>query len=159
MLRAAQFLTANHADAEDLAQDTLLKAFNAIESLREHTNPRAWLMTIMRNTHIDHVRSRSSDDVSLEQLDAELPAATERPASAALAHDPEALLESFSDQDMIRALKSLPRDIRWTLLLVDIEGLPEDQTAEILSIPIGTVKSRLHRGRRMLCEALTPTKA
>ena len=157
VLRTAQFLAANHADAEDLAQETLLKAFRALDRLQKDSNPRAWLMTILRNTHIDRMRSGGADVGSLDQLEVALPAPVEQPAMSALTHDPEALLESFSDHDIIAALKSLPREIRWTLLLVDIEGLPEDQAGEILEIPVGTVKSRIHRGRRMLYETLAPS--
>jgi RNA polymerase sigma-70 factor (ECF subfamily) len=70
--------------------------------------------------------------------------------------DPHALLQRFSDRHMIQALQCLPEEIRWTLLLVDVEGIDHAEAAAILGVPVGTVKSRAHRGRRMLREALLP---
>lgn len=156
VLRTAKYLTHSDTDAEDLAQDSMLKAFRALDSLGEHTNSRAWLLTILRNTHIDRIRART-DNVSLDQLECDIADDSSQPAaSTALKHDPEELLESFSDREIVQALRELPREIRWTLLLVDVEGLPDDQAAQILQIPVGTVKSRLHRGRKMLFHSLEP---
>jgi len=72
------------------------------------------------------------------------------------APDPEALLESFSDGDVIGALRSLPKDIRWTLLLADVEQLDYSEVAAVLDVPVGTVKSRVHRGRSLIKDALLP---
>jgi RNA polymerase sigma-70 factor (ECF subfamily) len=154
VLRSALFLTRSEADADDLAQETMLKAFKALDTLRDQTNPRAWLLTILRYTHIDRLRAKD-EQVSLDQLEYDIPSDPAHAASAAEPeHDPDALLENFSDHEVIQALRELPREIRWTLLLVDVEGLPHDQAAEVLQIPVGTVKSRLHRGRKMLFHSL-----
>lgn len=157
LLRSARFLTWHDHDAEDLVQDTMLKALRAIDSFDDRGDARAWLMTIMRRTQIDRARAegRRIDCVPLDD-DA---AVDGGPDSSAVElakdwNDPEGLLEQFEDTEIVEALKSLPDAIRWTLLLVDVEGLGHQQAAEILGIPDGTVKSRAHRGRRMLCAAL-----
>ncbi len=157
LLRSARFLTWDEDDAEDLVQDTMLKALRAIDSFQDGSDVRAWLMTIMRRTQIDRVRaqSRRIECVPLDDEAAVDPG--EEPPVPQLDKDwnaPEALLEQFEDTQIVIALRSLPDAIRWTLLLVDVEGLGHQQAAEILGIPEGTVKSRAYRGRRMLCVAL-----
>ena len=122
VLRTARVLTGNSADAEDLAQETMLKAFRSIDRFREGTDARAWLMTILRRTRIDRLRASSSSAGTI----------------------------------VIDALRGLPEEIRWTLLLVDVEGMDHAEAAEILRVPVGTIKSRTHRGRAMLREALLP---
>lgn len=157
VLRIAQFLTSRTADAEDLAQETLLKAFKSLDRFREGTDMKAWLLTILRNTRIDVLRRSASSaaNVSLDQLAAEPADSPARPpASDALWHDPARMLEEFSDPQIIDALRHLPDDILWTLLLVDVEQLDHQQAAHVLGIPLGTVKSRTHRGRAMLRDRL-----
>lgn len=155
VLRVARILTRGDAEADDLAQETLLKAFKAIERFQEGTNITAWLLAILRNTRIDRLRSgaASSANVSLNQLDLD-------PADRSIAQErwqnPQEVLNAFSDQQVIDALKDLPEEIRWTLLLVDVEGWDQKLAAEMLEVPVGTIKSRLHRGRAMLREALSP---
>ena len=159
VLRVALILTGNDADAEDLAQDTLLKAFRAIDQFRPGTDARRWLTTILRNARIDRVRAtRSSDrDVSLDRLEVE-PAADGAPAvedeAIAAWERPQEILEGFSDRQIIAALQLLPEEIRWTLLLVDVEQLDHAAAAAVLDVPVGTIKSRAHRGRAMLRAAL-----
>ena len=155
VLRAAKFLTRNDADADDLAQDAMLKGFDAIDRLTPGSNAKAWLMTILRNAHIDRVRARHGE-ASLESLDVDLAAPPAEPEDTEAWGDPARTLAEFSDQQIIDALKALPREICWTLLLVDVEGLDDRDAAEVLKVPTGTVKSRLHRGRRMLRDALLP---
>jgi len=159
VLRTARFLCGNVADAEDLAQETLLKAFRAMESFDMTTNPQHWLSTILRNTRIDRLRanSRSSAHVPLDDLAAD-PVDTSHPAASLDPHDPAALLEAFSDARMIDELQELPEDIRWTLLLVDVEQMTYEDASVILDVPPGTVKSRVHRGRQMLRVRLLGTK-
>lgn len=156
VLRVARMLTHSHADAEDLSQEAMLKAFRAIESLHDPKDARPWLLAILRHCHIDRTRRRKPT-VSCDALKIDFPA----PAEPDLVHgtDAEALLESFSNEEMVGALRRLPSDIRWTLLLVDVEGLSEADAARVLSVPTGTIKSRLHRGRRMLFELLRPLAA
>ncbi len=159
VLRAAQIQTGNSAEAEDLAQETLLKAFRSIESFKAGTNIKAWLMTILRNTRIDRLRTvaGSAKHVSLEELSAE-PAG---PSSIEAIDDtawtnPEVMLAEFADAEVIEALGCISEDLRWTLLLVDVEGMDHQQAAAILEVPVGTVKSRVHRGHAALRQVLLP---
>ena len=157
VLRTARFLCHDEAEADDLAQEVMLKAFRHLDQLREGSDAKAWLMTIVRNTRIDRIRSSANHqrDVSLEQLAAG-PSVPAEGTSDSTWNEPEAVLQEFSDRQIITALKELPEEIRWTLLLVDVEGLDQAEAAKILDVPVGTVKSRAHRGRGMLREALTP---
>lgn len=161
VLRTARILVGNVAEAEDLAQETLLKAFRFLDRFEPGTDARAWLLTILRNTRIDRLRSMaaSAGHVSLESLAAEPADASTDAAPGAvenLLHDPSGLLNAFGDAQIIEALHALPEDIRWALLLVDVEQLDQQEAAKVLEVPLGTVKSRLHRGRGMLREALLP---
>jgi RNA polymerase sigma-70 factor (ECF subfamily) len=157
VLRTARYLVRGDAEADDLAQEVMLKAFNHLDQLREGTDAKAWLMTILRHTRIDRVRAAAAHerDVSLTALGAEPAAAPETPADEVW-NEPEAVLQEFSDRQVIDALKKLPEEIRWTLLLVDVEGIDQAEAAAILDVPVGTIKSRAHRGRGMLRELLTP---
>lgn len=159
VLRAAQFLTANSAEAEDLAQVTMMKAFKSIDSLQDTTDTKAWLMTILRNTRIDHLRAAapSARNVSLDQMPIEPVDSSPGAASDPQAwQNPAQVLQAFSDQQVIDALLELPEEIRWTLLLVDVQQMDHKDAATVLDVPVGTIKSRTHRGRAMLREALTP---
>jgi RNA polymerase sigma-70 factor (ECF subfamily) len=154
VLRTALFLCRNQNEAEDLVQEVFLKAFAAIDKLEEDRGAVPWLMAILRNTRIDRLRSRAAHPtVSLESLDAE-PQVSETPESFPFDPSPETLLEALSDQTIIDALHELPEEIRWTLLLVDVHGMELTEAARIEQIPVGTVKSRVHRGRDMLRQLL-----
>lgn len=160
VLRIARCLVRGTAEADDLAQETMIKAFKGIGGFRDGTNARAWLMTILRNTRTDRARAATSTSgtVSLEQLgvqpvdSAAGGASDDHPAW----DQPDELLESFSDRHVIRALHELPEEIRWTLLLVEVDGMDHEDAARVLDVPVGTVKSRAFRGRAMLREALLP---
>jgi len=156
VLRTARYFTSNDADAEDLAQETLMKAFSSLDSFEHGSHGKAWLMTILRHTHIDRVRSRHSSDVSLESLELDVPDDHQPEENLDAWQNAEQALQAFGDAEIIAALKRLPHDICWTLLLVDVEGIDDRDAADVLKVPAGTVKSRLHRGRRMLREALAP---
>ena len=157
VLRTARFLIRDIAEAEDLTQEVLLKAFRHLDQLKPGTDAKAWLMTILRHTRIDRIRAAAAHerDVRLEDLGGE-PAAGDVAPFDELWNEPEAVLQEFSDQQVIEALKKLPEEIRWTLLLVDVEGIDQAEAASILNVPVGTIKSRAHRGRGMLRELLTP---
>lgn len=165
LLRVAQTLCRNDSDAEDLVQETLLKAYRHLDQFAQGTNIRSWLLAILRNTRIDRVRAGASrkDQLSLDQMIEEAgepAAAAPTPAgNEPLRGDPRALLEALGDQELIRALLDVTEEIRWTLLLVDVEGLEMTEAAAVMGIPAGTVKSRLHRGRGMLREILEPVMA
>ena len=159
VLRTARILTGDAAEAEDLAQETMMKAFRSLASFGKGTDMKAWLMTILRNTWIDHLRSSaaSAKNISLDHLPAE-PPDTPDPGGGdeAAWQNPEQVLEAFSDQQVIDALRQLPEEIRWTLLLVDVEQMDHQDAAKVLDVPVGTIKSRTHRGRAMLWQALLP---
>lgn len=157
VLRVARMLSRWSNDAEDLAQVTFMKAFAAVETCRDESGTRAWLLTILRHVHVDHLRSTKAEaaEVRLEELPSEA-VASKTHETADVAATPVDLLNQFGDQQIIDALQELPEEIRWTLLLVDVEGLAHPKAAEILQVPVGTIKSRAHRGRAMLREALLP---
>jgi RNA polymerase sigma-70 factor, ECF subfamily len=154
VLRTARFLCQDAHEADDLAQEVFVKAFRALDQLTDDDGAVRWLMTILRHCRIDRLRASGAHSaVSLETAEIDLP--DERQAHADLSdNSAEALLESLSDQTIIDALKKLPEEIRWTLLLVDVHGMDHDQAALIQGIPVGTIKSRAHRGRAMLRELL-----
>ena len=159
VLRAAQIHTGNAAEAEDLAQETFLKAFKAIATYKAATNIKAWLMTILRNTRIDRLRTKSgaARHVSLDTMtvDPAAPDATVEVDETAWTN-PQRMLAEFSDREVITALGGISEDLRWTLLLVDVEGMDHQDAAAILDVPVGTVKSRVHRGHALLRQALLP---
>jgi RNA polymerase sigma-70 factor (ECF subfamily) len=152
VMQVARLLAHNETDAEDLSQDTMLKAFRRIDDLRDRDRIGPWLLTILRNTFIDRTRSRKHRALSLDELEYE-PAdthGTAAPATANYVENPDEAINWLADKSLIGALRQLPRDIRRTVLLVDVEGLQEAEAAHALGIPVGTVKSRLHRGRNLL---------
>jgi RNA polymerase sigma-70 factor (ECF subfamily) len=160
VLRVARILAGRDADADDLAQETLLRAYRGLHALRDDSDVRAWLLTILRHARVDFLRTRdrSPDAVSLDAAGEQPSRAGDDPADAAGAawEKPGEILNGFSDAQVIEALQKLPEDIRLTLLLVDVEQLDHGDAARILDVPVGTVKSRTHRGRAMLRAALLP---
>ena len=157
VLRFARFLTRDVTLADDVAQEALLKAFKAVDALEQGANVRSWLLKIVRNTWLDRVRHEAHRrESSLEQLAIE-PAADEEVSTwNGQGEDLGQLLEAFSDAQVIEALLELPEEMRWTLLLVDVEGLSVSDAGEIMSVPEGTVKSRCHRARSLLRSMLLP---
>ena len=154
VLRTARFLSRNAAEAEDLAQETLMRAFRKIDQLDVADNPAGWLTSILRNVRIDQTRRRGEALLTKAQS---LEADTVEAHSFSVPHKPnttEEILETLSDQALIDALHELPEEIRWTILLVDIQEMAYDEAAEVLDVPAGTIKSRVYRGRQMLREAL-----
>lgn len=158
MLRTAGYLTRNGQEAEDLVQETMIKAMRAIDSFADGTDIKAWLMTILRRAHIDMVRAgkNRSQTVSIDQAELDVPDRSQAENSPfdAKVMAPEALLERFADKDIIEAIKELPEEIRWTLMLVDVEQMDHSAAATVLDVPVGTIKSRAHRGRAMLRDRL-----
>lgn len=159
VLRFAQFLTREEHEAEDLAQETLMRALRSIDSFEDGTDAKAWLFTIARRIHIDRARVKKNQPLaSLDAAGAPEPAAPPETAPAGI-HDeawsePEDLLRRFEDREVVEALRQLPDEIRWTLLLVDVEGMDHADAARLLDVPTGTIKSRAHRGRGMLRDRL-----
>ena len=143
-------LTRRPADAEDLVQDTYLKAFRSAAQFQRGTNLKAWLFTILHNTFRNMLRhdGRSPIDVDSEYVD-------QAPANAATEHSPEDLLTRATlDVDLQAALDALPDAFRQAVWLRDVEELTYAEIAEVLAVPIGTVMSRISRGRRALYERL-----
>jgi len=157
LYRAALRLTRVPADAEDLVQDTYLKAFRAADRFEPGTNLRAWLFTILHNTALNRARDRARDTVTVdsEVVDRAADAPAPGGESAGAAETPETLLlrETLAPE-LQAAIDALPGAFRQAVWLRDVEEFSYAEIAEMLSIPMGTVMSRISRGRRMLFDAL-----
>ena len=155
---AAVRMTRNAADAEDLVQETYLKAYRAWDSFRQGTNLKAWLYRILTNTFINTYRAkkRRPDESELDEVEDlylyRRLGGLEAAQSGRSAEDE--VMDLFTDQDVKAAIESLPESFRMAVLLADVEGFAYKEIAEILDVPIGTVMSRLHRGRKALQKAL-----
>jgi RNA polymerase sigma-70 factor (ECF subfamily) len=155
---AALRMTRNPADAEDVLQDAMLKAFRGYHTFKAGTNLKAWLYRILTNTYINKYRkqSRRPSEVELGELEdlylfKRLGDTTT--GGASVSAEDEAL-DMFVDEDIKSALEDLPENFRLPVLLADVEGFAYKEIAEIMEVPIGTVMSRLHRGRKQLQRAL-----
>jgi RNA polymerase sigma-70 factor (ECF subfamily) len=156
LYRAALRYTHNHADAEDLVQDTMLKAYRSFGQFAGGTNIRAWLFRILVTTWINRYRrtQRRPAEVLTERIaDLEFNP-TVRQSSIASASAELVALEAVVDSDVKAALADLPEGQRMAVFYVDVEGFRYTEVAELLDIPVGTVMSRLHRGRRALRRTL-----
>src|SRR5437867_2137793 len=158
LYRAALRLTRVPADAEDLVQDTYLKAFRAAESFEPGTNLRAWLFTILHNTARNRVRDRARDTVAVDSEVVDR--AAELPPPGGVVDTPETrLMRDTLTPDLQAALDALPEAFREAVWLRDVEEFSYAEIAGMLSIPVGTVMSRISRGRRALYEALQRARA
>ena len=154
--QVARHLAGSKEDAEELMQETYARAFRSWRSYTPGTNMRAWLLRILTNINIDRGRrkQRQPPTRSLEEGDYSLYDHLEEVASPGSAEDEQRLLHRLSQSDIVDALAALPHDFRDVLVLVDLGEFSYQEAAQILSIPIGTVMSRLHRARRLLKQSL-----
>jgi RNA polymerase sigma-70 factor (ECF subfamily) len=151
-------MTRNRSDAEDLVQETYIKGWRSFHSFQEGTNLRAWLFRIMTNTYINKYNAKKRKGTEVELDDVEELFLYKRLGSidqSQLSSSAEdQMLDLFTDDEVKNALESLPEDFRIPVLLSDVDGFAYKEIAEMLEIPIGTVMSRLHRGRKAMQKML-----
>jgi RNA polymerase sigma-70 factor, ECF subfamily len=152
MYRVARRLVGSREEAEDLVQDAYARAFRSWRSFRPGTNLRAWLFRILTNLNIDRGRreQRAPDTQPIEEGDYYLYNRLEENGAT----DVDEVVERLSQDSIVHALSAVPHDFRDVIVLVDIGDFSYQDAAQILDIPVGTVMSRLHRGRRILKQAL-----
>jgi RNA polymerase sigma-70 factor, ECF subfamily len=159
VFRVARHLSGSREDAEELVQETYARAFRSWRSYTPGTNLRAWLLRILTNLNIDRGRrsQRAPQTTPLEANDYYLYDKLSESDGSGSSPDEERVVERLSQDDIVSALSSVPHDFRDVIVLVDIGDFSYQDAAQILDIPIGTVMSRLHRGRRILKRELADT--
>jgi RNA polymerase sigma-70 factor (ECF subfamily) len=147
-------LTFSQADAKDLVQDSFLKAFRFIEAFQRGTNAKAWLFRILKNTFINKYRKQSKEPSKVDYQEVET-YYNSKSANANMTSDLRSeTVKNMMGDEITNAINSLPLEFRTVIILCDLEGFTYEEMATILDIPIGTVRSRLHRTRTMLKEKL-----
>ena len=143
-------MTANPDDAGDLVQETYLKAYRFWDKYEKGTNIRAWLFRIMKNSYINRYRKETKEPDTVDYEDIQNFYNSIRYESSDPNDLQEKIFGGLLEDDVVRAIESLPEDFRTVVILCDIEGLSYEEISEFVDCPIGTVRSRLHRGRKML---------
>ncbi|MCB1056796.1 MAG: sigma-70 family RNA polymerase sigma factor [Acidobacteria bacterium] len=156
LYNTAYRMTRNAEDAEDLVQETYLKAYKYYDKFQEGTNLKAWLFKIMKNTFINAYRKKQQvpPETDFSDIEESFESLVSEEAKRDDKSPEDELLSGVLDEDIQRALDSLPSDFRMVVLLADLEGFTYKEIAGILEVPVGTVMSRLYRGRRLLEAAM-----
>jgi RNA polymerase sigma-70 factor (ECF subfamily) len=147
-------ITFNEDDAKDLVQETYLKSFRFIQSFQKGTNAKAWLFRILKNSFINEFRKRSKEPPKVDYLEVEIHYNSDEPQHSILSDLRLETVQEMMGDEVSNALNSLDIDFRTVIILCDLEGFSYEEMAKILDIPIGTVRSRLHRARHLLKEKL-----
>ena len=143
-------MTGDGDDANDLVQDTFLKAFRFFDKFEKGTNCKAWLFRIMKNTFINSYRKKTKEPDKVDYEDVEKFYETVKPSSTDSAHLEKEIYDNLLDDEITSAIASLPDDFKTVIILSDIEGFTYDEIGDFVDCPVGTVRSRLHRARKML---------
>jgi RNA polymerase sigma-70 factor (ECF subfamily) len=154
MYNFALRLTMEPTDAEDLVQDTIVKAYRFFSSYEKGTNAKAWLFRILKNSYINNYRKKSKRPNEVDYDEVSTFYETIRADQTDTSDLEERLYRDMLDDTVTKALEDLPEDFRSVVLLCDVEGFTYEEIANMLDVPIGTIRSRLHRGRNLLRAAL-----
>ena len=155
MYNVAYRLTLDQDDSKDLVQDTYLKAYRFIDSFQQGTNAKAWLFRILKNSFINDYRKKKKEPAKVDYQEVETFYNSEDVDRQITPDLRVEALQNLMGDEISNALNSLDVDFRTVIILCDLEGFKYDEMAKILDIPIGTVRSRLHRARNLLKEKLT----
>src|SRR3989339_1965063 len=150
LLNFAIRMTGNEDDANDLVQETYLRAFRFFDKFERGTNCKAWLFRILKNTFINSYRKKTKEPDKVDYEDVEKFYQTVKPSSTDSAHLEKEIYDNLLDDEISSAIASLPDDFKTVIILSDIEGFTYDEIADFIDCPVGTVRSRLHRARKML---------
>ncbi len=143
-------LTTDPNDAEDLVQDTIVKAYRFFSSYEKGTNAKAWLFRILKNSYINNYRKKSKKPQQVDYDEVSTFYETVRAERTDTSDLEDRMYRELMDDDITNALEELPEDFRTVVLLCDVEGFTYEEIANMLDVPIGTIRSRLHRGRNLL---------
>lgn len=150
MYNFALRLTSDPSDAEDLVQDTIVKAFRFFDSYEKGTNAKAWLFRILKNSYINNYRKQSKKPSQVDYDEVATFYETIRAERTDTSDLEDKMFRELIDDDISNALDELPEDFRTVVLLCDVEGFTYEEISNMLDVPIGTIRSRLHRGRNLL---------